>query len=107
MYPDPDLTEKLAATAERLGKHIYKGIGSSGDAFYGDPEVRASRPRKYDIIAGEMEGFGLFANARYLGKKAACILTVSDKKGAETSPEERQTAFRNMMEIALETAITL
>ena len=107
MYPDKELTDKLAATAEKLGRKIYKGIGSSGDCFYGDPGIRASRPKKYDIIAGEMEGFGLFANARYLGKKAACLLTVSDKKGAETTPEERQTAFKSMMEIALDTAIEL
>ena len=45
MYPDEELTNKLAATAERLGRHIYKGIGSSGDCFYADPEVRAAHPK--------------------------------------------------------------
>ena len=59
------------------------------------------------MIAGEMEAFGLFANARYLNKKAACLVTVSDKPGEESTPEERQTAFKGMMEIALETAIQL
>ena len=59
-----------------------------------------------------MESFGLFANARYLGKKAACLITVSDSNAKDDekvviSAEARQTAFRDMMEIALEAAITL
>ena len=40
-------------------------------------------------------------------KKAACLLTISDKKDAVATAEERQTAFRQMMEIALDTAIGL
>ena len=56
-----------------------------------------------------MESFALFANARHLGKNAACILTISDSmiKKAETTAEQRQTAFTDMMEIALNAAIAL
>ena len=54
-----------------------------------------------------MESFALFANARYLHRKAACLLTISDKKDAVATAEERQTAFKEMMEIALDTAIGL
>ena len=56
-----------------------------------------------------MESFALFANARHLGKKAACLLTVSDSLVTHeaTSSEERQTSFNKMMEIALETAATI
>ena len=61
----------------------------------------------YKCIAGEMESFGLFANARYLGKKAACLLTISDMKDEITTPEQRQLAFKEMIEIALDTAISL
>ncbi|MGI5888478.1 MAG: purine-nucleoside phosphorylase [Oscillospiraceae bacterium] len=105
MYPSKELTDKLEETAKALGKHIFKGIASSGDVFYRDPNVKNECP--YKIIAGEMEGFGLFANAKYTGKNAACLLTISDKKDAVTTPQERQTAFTNMIEIALETAIKL
>ena len=35
------------------------------------------------------------------------MLTVSDKKERITTPEERQVALREMIEIALDTAITL
>jgi len=54
-----------------------------------------------------MESFALFANARYLGKKAACILTVSDSliTHEETTALERQNSFNKMMEIALEAAL--
>ena len=43
-----------------------------------------------------------------LGKKAACLLTISDNliTKEETTSEERQTAFNNMMLVALEAAIS-
>ena len=86
MYPDSELTEKLAATAEKLGKHIYKGIGSSGDAFYGDPEIRASRPRKYDIIAGMMKTtlmFGLLFGA------CTCLSSTATTTPGDLDPHAR------------------
>jgi len=105
MYPDKAITEKLEETAKEKGHFIYKGIVNSGDAFYYDPAFKETPP--YPLIAGEMESFALFTNARYLGKKAACLLTISDKKDAVTTPEERQTAFKGMIEIALDSAIEL
>ena len=50
-----------------------------------------------------MESFALFHNAAVLGKKAACILTISDSFVSPeiTTPEQRQTTFTNMMKIAL------
>ena len=55
-----------------------------------------------------MESFALFYNAMKLGKKAACLLTISDNliTKKETTAEERQTAFNDMMEVALEAAIS-
>ena len=56
-----------------------------------------------------MESFALFANARALKKNAACILTISDSlvKHEETTAEQRQTAFTQMMQLALETALVV
>ena len=53
-----------------------------------------------------MESFALFANAKALNKKAACVLTVSDSLVTHeaTTSEERQNSFNKMMEIALEAA---
>lgn len=109
MRPDPGLVEKLEEVSKKIGKPYHKGIISSGDVFY----VNApAEPCPYDLLCAEMESFGLFANARFLNKKAACILTISDliaegEEHKETTAEERQTAFTDMMEIALNTAISL
>ena len=56
-----------------------------------------------------METFSLFHNAKHLGKRATAILTVSDhlRTGKETTPEERETAFHNMMEIALNSTLVI
>ncbi|MBE6036821.1 MAG: purine-nucleoside phosphorylase [Clostridiales bacterium] len=112
MLPSPALNDALIASAEKLGKTVHVGPLSSGDNFYIAPEApKLSFPE--EVIGLEMESFGLFANARYLGKNAACIVTVSDSHdddGNETdaiSPEARQTAMNDMIRIALETAISL
>ncbi len=108
MEPSEELTNALAATAEKMGKKIWKGYVHSSDNFYSDYSLEKA-PVPYDLLCAEMESFGLYANARYLGKKAACILTVSDSivRHLETTAEERQTGFLEMMEIALNTAIEL
>ena len=105
MYPDKNITDMLEEKAKEKGRHLYKGIVHSGDCFYCDPAVK--KPDPYPTIAGEMECFALFSNARYLNKKAAGMLTISDKKDEKATPEQRQTAFKEMMEIALDTAIAL
>ena len=53
-----------------------------------------------------MESFALFADAKALGKKAACLLTISDSfvSNVATTAEERQNNFTNMMKVALELA---
>ena len=54
-----------------------------------------------------MESFALFTNAKILNKHAACILTISDSlvKPEETTPEQREKSFTDMMKIALDAAI--
>ena len=49
----------------------------------------------------------LYLNAMRAGKKALTICTVSDHviTGEETTAEERQNSFREMMELALEVAV--
>ena len=58
------------------------------------------------VLAVEMESAALYMNAARAGRNALCITTVSDcpLRGLSTSAEERQLSFRDMMEIALETA---
>ena len=62
-----------------------------------------------DLIAVEMEAFALYANAIKTKKHALCLLTVSDSFVTQKSmtPKERQTSFRDMITLALETAIRI
>lgn len=66
-------------------------------------------PKEYNIIAAEMESFSLFYTAKYLGKKAACLLTVVDShyKKQEISAEEREKSLNDMIILALESCLKL
>ncbi len=106
-YPSKSLNERIEAIAEDLGTPITKGTIHSSDVFYRENFEEFKRIRdEHWAIAVEMEAFALFHNAQVTGKNAATILTVSDSlvTQEETSPEERQNAFTNMMEIALRLA---
>ena len=54
-----------------------------------------------------MEAAALYYNAARAGKKALAICTISDHilTGEETTAEERQNSFTQMMELALEVAV--
>ncbi len=103
--PSTELNEELLAIAKGLNIPVHLGRIHSSDVFYAgkDTVTWQEKSEKHHLLAVEMESFALFANARYLGKKAACLLTVSDSlvTHEETTAEERQNAFTNMMEIAL------
>ncbi len=103
-----ELNNELKETAEKLNKKITEVRIHSSDVFYkNDTENVYKKIRDDHGCAGvEMESFALFANAIATGKKAACLLTVSDSlvTKEETTAEERQNSFKDMMEIALELA---
>ncbi len=104
--PTPELVERLKKSAENLGIEMQEGTVSSGDVFYYDPAVFDERFQNLldnECVAAEMESFALFHNAKVTGKKAACLLTVSDSliTHEETTAEERQNSFTGMMKIAL------
>ena len=104
---DSELNEELAVHAQNLGIEIHRGRIHSTDVFYRENfNIYKSIHAEHGCIAAEMEAFALFSNARVTGKKASCLLTVSDSlvSGELTSSEERQNAFTKMMKIALEMA---
>lgn len=106
-YPDAELNEKIMKTAERLEIPVHLDRIHSSDVFYTESNVDGYNEisAKHGCTCVEMESFALFHNAKVLGKKAACLLTISDSFTSEkkATAEERQTAFVNMMKIALET----
>ncbi len=95
-------------SAKKQGCTYHVGNILSSDTFYDDADSLASW-QKMGVLGIEMEAAALYMNASRLGKNALCILTVSDcpLKGLSTTAEERQTTFRNMMEIALEASVNL
>lgn len=102
--PDYDLLEKAVGVARAKGANVKVGNILSSDVFYNDMEDFNDRWKRMGVLAVEMEAAALYMNAARAGKKALCILTVSDHlyKEASLSAGERQTGFHQMMEIALE-----
>ena len=103
---DFSLLRKAAEAAEKLGIEYAVGNVLSSDVFYTDGFDDMMKWAKMGVLCAEMESAALYINAAQAGKKALCLLTVSDcpLQGLETTPEERQTAFTNMMKVALELA---
>jgi purine-nucleoside phosphorylase len=102
-----ELNAKIEGIAKDLNIPMTVGRIHSSDVFYRENFEEFNNIRdEHGCMAVEMESFALFANAKVLGKKAACILTVSDSLVTHevTTSEERQNAFTQMMEIALELA---
>lgn len=100
------LLEQAKRAADERGQRTHVGNVLSSDVFYdADPDA-LGKWTKMGILAVEMESAGLFANAAAAGVDALGIFTVSDKIGSDvkTTPEERQTAFTAMIEIALDLA---
>ena len=64
---------------------------------------------KYHCLAGEMETYALFHNAKVLNKKASCILTISNSlvTNIETTSEQREKGLDDMIILALERGINL
>jgi purine-nucleoside phosphorylase len=59
--------------------------------------------QKMGVLAVEMESAALYMEAARAGKKALCLLTISDNPftGEAVSAQVRQNAFTQMMEVAL------
>lgn len=96
-----DLLERAVTAAREMGIPIHVGNVLSSDVFYGDDDTASASWKKMGVLAVEMESAALYMNAARADKKALCLLTISDKAGKGLSPEERQTSFNEMMEIAL------
>ena len=80
------------------------------DYYIEDINILLKRlPKDLKISAAEMESFALFYTAKYLNKKAACLLTVVDShyKKQEISAEESEKSLNDMITVALESALKL
>lgn len=103
------LNDVILKTANKLNKKITVGTIHSSDVFYKENNNYLDLIEKYGVKAVEMESFALFHNANVLGKNAACLLTISDSfvTKEETTSEERQKSFNDMIILALESVLEL
>ena len=92
--------------AEKLGVKYMVGNVLSSDVFYNETFDSFIQWKKMGVLCAEMESAALYMNAAKAKKKALCMLTISDHiyTGEATTAEERQTAFTNMMKVALSLA---
>lgn len=101
-----NLLEKAVNTAREKGTTYHVGNILSSDVFYNADETASQRWMRMGILGVEMESAALYMNATYAGVEALGIYTVSDHLIREefTTPEERERAFTDMIEIALSLA---
>lgn len=100
-----DLLFKAYNLGKASGLNLNVGNIYSSDSFYSDNQALTNKLSDYGVLGVEMETAGLY----YLGSKfnvnTLSLLTVSDHliTGEQTTSEERQTTFNDMITVALDT----
>ena len=102
-----ELNNIIINKAKELNINLKTGRIYTSEAFYTKDEIYEKMYNGYGCLAVEMETFALLYNAYVLGKKATSILTISDSlvTKEETTSEERQNSFNNMLILALESIL--
>lgn len=101
------LNDRIIKAANLNNIKLVKSNVFCSDVYYNETEDIKVLREKYNCNLVEMETFALFANAKYLNKKASCVLTVSNSliTGEELPSKERQTDFDEMIKLALESIL--
>ena len=104
---DYDLVHNAVEAAKARNVNVRVGNLFSADLFYSPDPDMFKVMEKYGILGVEMEAAGIYGVAAEFGARALTICTVSDhiKTGEQTTSEERQTTFNEMIEIALDSVL--
>lgn len=102
-----ELNNHIKNEALAEGLTLAEGKVHSSDAFYTTSEIYTKMNEEKHLLAVEMESYALFKNAEHFGKKASCILTISDSfiTKKELTSKERTEALDQMIKLALNTII--
>jgi purine-nucleoside phosphorylase len=97
-----------AAEARDVTAHVGL-IFSADSSFYASRPELMTRMVSYGVLGVEMEASALYTIAAHWERKALAVCTVSDHvvTGEETSADERERTFADMVEIALTAAFDL
>lgn len=107
------INQIIEETAKEINISYTKGNTLCSECFdyyiKSIDELIARFPKDLNIIGAEMEAFALFYTAKYLNKKASCLLTVVDShyKKQEISAEEREKSLNNMIKLSLESCLKI
>ena len=106
-----NLNQIILDKAAKLGTNIVKGTIYTSEVFdcY-EPINHLLRdvPKNVNLLASEMEAFGIYTVANFLKKDATCLVSISDSKFEpenNLTPEERQQTLDEMIVLALESII--
>ncbi|MDF2444374.1 MAG: purine-nucleoside phosphorylase, partial [Subtercola sp.] len=101
LAPSFSLLRKVVEFGETSGKAIHVGPVFTTDSFYNPDTAVVPALAEYGTIAVEMEAAGLYATALKEGFEALMVGTISDLPGEETTAEERETTFADMVSFGL------
>jgi purine-nucleoside phosphorylase len=109
MKANSELNAAIKEVALKASSELHLGTIHCSDIFYNDNDNMKKLVEEHGSLGVEMESYALFHYAHFLGKKAACLLTVSDSlvTGEELPSIDRQTKFEEMFVIALESTLLL
>ena len=101
---DFGLLRTAAEAAEARDVAVRVGNVHSADLFYDPRDDYVDMMTSMGVLAVEMEAAGLYGVAAQHGVRALTVLTVSDhlRTGEQTSSDERQRTFDDMVDIALD-----
>lgn len=102
-----ELLKKAYDGAKEHKLNVNVGSVFTSDVFYNDDKELVKTLADHQVLAVEMETSALYTIAARFGVKALSVLTVSDHllTGEETSSQERQETFNEMVEVALSAAV--
>ena len=103
-----DLLDKAYHIAKDLGMTTHVGNVLSSDVFYSNYFEKNIELGKWGVKAVEMEAAALYYLAAQHQVDALAIMTISDSlvnPDEDTTAEERQNTFTDMMKVGLETLI--
>lgn len=104
---DFELADRAYHALKKKGLPTHVGNIFSADVFYDEDKDLWKKWAKLGVMGVEMESYGLYTTAARLGKKALCLLSVTDNFldfSQKATVEERQNGLVNMINLALEIA---
>lgn len=110
---DETINKVIEETAKENCLNLYVGNTVCTDCFDNymtDTKQFLNRlPSGFNPLGAEMEAFALYYTAKFMNKKASCIMSVVDSQYIKdvATPEERQTGLTNMIKLALESCLKL